>query len=186
MLIHSPREVSIRHTYFRLLKQLDSNTDKYIIMTNQNQLNFIAPIAAPVAENYKALSGLIQQLDAFHKDFDAIGTVHFARFLFLEKIADCPDDVYAQFALITSFDGEFDKYVEDFVNKVGPLFNELFKHLEGGQAVTPVQQNVRAFTDYLKKYDRQSAHLYSAYPNLSLVQILAKFPTETTTQKSPA
>jgi hypothetical protein len=153
-------------------------------MTNQNQLNFIAPIAVPVAENYKALSGLIQQLDAFHKDFDAIGTVHFARFLFLEKIADCPDDVYAQFALITSFDGEFDKYVEDFVNKVGPLFNELFKHLEGGQAVTPVQQNVRAFTDYLKKYDRQSAHLYSAYPNLSLVQILAKFPTETTAQSS--
>jgi hypothetical protein len=159
------------------------NRDKETIMSNQNQLNFIAPIATPVAENYKALKALLQQLDTFHKAFDAIGTVHFARFLFLEKDANDTDDIYTQFALFSSYDEDFDRYVRDFVNKVGGLFDELFKHLEGGKEVTPVQQNIPAFKEYLKKYDRKSEHLYSAYPKLSVVQILAKFPTENESQK---
>jgi hypothetical protein len=147
-------------------------------MSNQNQLNFIVPIAKPVKENYNELKALIQQLGNYHTYFDAIGTVHFARFLFLEKDTICTDEVHTKFALLTSYDGDFDKYVQDFVDKVAPLFNELFKHLEGGKEVIPVEQKTSDFAKYLMSHNQESAHWYSAYPQLSVVQILAKFPPE--------
>ena len=145
-----------------------------------NLLNFIVPIAAPVEEHYKALRKLLQTLDEHRETFDKIGTVHFARFLFLEKRkTSTGEEYYAQLALFTTYDGDFDLYIQDFVDKVGDLFNALLKHLEGGEAVMPVQDNLQAFTDYVHKYDRKEEHSYKAYTNLSVRNILAKFPKGT-------
>ena len=144
----------------------------------QNLLNFIVPIAAPVEENYKALKELLQTLDGHREIFDEIGTVHFARFIFLEKDTTSTNEVYTQLALFTVYDGDFETYIDDFVVKVNDLFNALLKHLEGGEAVIPVNKNLTAFTEYVRKYDRKEEHSYRAYPNLTVQQIKAKFPTE--------
>ena len=149
-----------------------------------NLLNLIVPIATPVEEHYKALKKLLQTLGKYRETFDKIATVHFARFLFLEKDATSTNEVYTQLALFTTYDGDFDLYIQDFVDEVGDLFNALLKHLEGGDAIGRVQDNVQAFTDYVHKYDCQEEHSYKAYPNVSVRDILAKFPTGSQYQKS--
>ena len=44
-----------------------------------------------------------------------IGTVHFARFVFLEN--------NTKLAVITTYDGDFEIYINDFVNEIGDIFN---------------------------------------------------------------
>ncbi len=143
----------------------------------QNPLNLIVPIAAPVAENYQALKKLLQDVKYYSDTFDQIGTVHFARFLFLEKDESSPDEAYTQFALVTTFSGEFEKYVEDFV-AIAEKFDDLLKCLEGGESVTPVKKKPDLLKAYLEKYNRRHENFYSAYPKLSVKDILAKFPEE--------
>jgi hypothetical protein len=141
----------------------------------QNPLNLIVPIAAPVAENYQTLKNVLTEVNYYSDTFDQIRTVHFARFLFLEKDESLPDEVYTQFALITTFSGDFNEYVDDFV-QIAEKFDDLLSCLEGGKDVTPVKKKPDTLKTYLKKYNRLSQNFYSAYPYVSVVDILAKFP----------
>jgi hypothetical protein len=141
----------------------------------QNPLNLIVPIAAPVAENYQTLKNVLTEVNYYSDTFDQIGTVHFARFLFLEKDESSADELYTQFALITTFDGDFQKYVDDFVS-IAEKFDDLLGCLEGGKDGTPVKKNADLLKEYLVKYNRPCQNFYSAYPDVSVVDILAKFP----------
>jgi hypothetical protein len=94
-----------------------------------------------------------------------ISTVHFARFTFLEE--------NSKLAVITSYDGDFDIYINEFVDHLGDVFNALIVHMENAPPL-PVQNNRQEFLQYVKHNDLPSLEpFYSAYPTLTVLDILA-------------
>ncbi|MDP2712541.1 MAG: hypothetical protein Q8O56_15100 [Solirubrobacteraceae bacterium] len=117
----------------------------------------------------------------------SVGTVHFARVLVLDtsspnlQFTATPAGPFA-LAVITEYDGDFARYTQDFVNKIGDVFDMLLKFTVGGSALVPVTDNVAAFTAFVAANDLSQQppndggnRLYSAYPQ-TVQQILAKFP----------
>ncbi len=118
------------------------------------------------------------QLDAALK---SIGTVHYARTLFLDastpnlQPGTNPSDSYL-IAIITEFDGSFDKYIQDFVSQVGKVFDAMLQFVVGGPAIIPVADNVAAFEAFITLNDASqhapNTALFQAY-TLTVQQILA-------------
>ena len=134
----------------------------------------LVAVAATLVEAQK-------QIDAALED---IGTVHFARFLMLDrsqanlqpqlKTATTSDSLII--GVVTEYDGDFNAYIQDFVTQLGDVFDALLKFVVGGAALTPVINNVPAFQAYITVNDA-SQHipnnsLYAAYPQ-TVQQILA-------------
>ena len=128
-----------------------------------------------------ALQGVNDQLD---QALTSIGIVHYARILLLDSStpnlqpAENPDSSYL-IAVITEYDGDFDAYVQDFVNQVGAIFNALLQFVVGGAALIPVAQNVSAFQQFVAANDasqhQPNIKLYQAY-TATVQQILASLP----------
>ncbi|MFL5538946.1 MAG: hypothetical protein ACJ8J0_08135 [Longimicrobiaceae bacterium] len=116
----------------------------------------------------------------------SIGTVHYARTLFIDTSAanlqpsTTGTGPYV-IGIITEYDGNFDAYIQDFVNKVGPEFDAMLQFVVGGQALIPVANNVNAFTQFIAANDASqhapNTGLYQAYPDVTVQQILAAFPS---------
>jgi len=149
-----------------------------------NPLTFVMPVAvgADVETLLGALSAQQEQIDGA---LAQVGTVHFARFVLFD--ASAPDLLptpgsRGPFALsvITSYDGDFDIYIQAFVNILGPVFDMLLKFSADGQAVVPVKDHVTEFEAYIKSHDASAQpgafSLYSAYP-YTVQQILANPPS---------
>jgi hypothetical protein len=92
---------------------------------------------------------------------DKLGTVHFARFVFL-------DDRHLM--VITTYDNDFDTYIDAFVNEIGIIFDELLKRMDGAPPL-PVSDHRKEFLKYVKDNDKPSASFYSAYPDLKTLDI---------------
>lgn len=110
----------------------------------------------------------------------SIGTVHYARFLLLDRAApnlqpSGPSDQLV-LAVITEYDGSFQAYIGDFVSQIGDVFNALLQFVVGGAAVTPVQSNMAAFSAFVTANDasehQPNEGLYQAY-TATVQQILA-------------
>jgi hypothetical protein len=100
---------------------------------------------------------------------DKIGTVHFARFVFLGK---------SELAVITTYDGNFEDYLNDFINAIGKIFNALLEHMAGAPPL-PVENHRKEFMDYVRANDlRCLGTFYSAYPRLGVRTILAQAQDE--------
>ena len=135
----------------------------------QNPLTLIMNIKTP--RDYDELHGLLMKLhnapagqNPISNALDKLKTVHFARFVFLSK--------NTQLAVITTYDGSFDKYINDFVDEIGGVFNALLAHMADAPPL-PVEKNRDAFLAYVKKYDLRGIEpFYSAYPEASVVTIL--------------
>lgn len=130
----------------------------------QNALNLICIIKSPEAQQH--LETLLTQhaLDNA-KILNAVGTVHFARFVFLEN--------NTKLALFTEYDGSLDTYVMDFVKAASPLFNMLLQHVADPPPL-PVESKPQEFLDWVKKHDLPSVvPLYSAYPTLTVQDIVS-------------
>jgi len=121
-------------------------------------------------QDMQALKALIGGMQAKPPDqnpirlaLNALRIVHFARFVFL-------DDQHL--AIITTFDGSFDAYIDAFVNTIGDVFNALMTHVKDAPPL-PVQANREAFLAYVKAHDKGAvAPFYSAYPDLTVGEIL--------------
>lgn len=141
----------------------------------QRPLSFIAPIKGKteveVQNNYETLSRLIAKVDA--TGLNNVGTVHFGNFMFLEPATgDNGQKYYKKFALFTFYDGTFEQYVKDFVDKVGNTFNALLAHLDDvPEDLIPVEQSPQEFAEYVRKYDQPVAKWYAAYPNKIVKEI---------------
>jgi hypothetical protein len=123
-------------------------------------------------EDYQHLR---QMLEHFHSLPDTenpiraalnrVATVHFARFVFL--------DDNTKLGIITTYDGDFDTYINDFIEQIADVFNALFTHIEDAPPL-PVQTYRQEFADYIKKYDVPCMQpFYSAYPRLTVLDIQA-------------
>jgi hypothetical protein len=135
----------------------------------QSPLTLIMNIKSP--EDYAQLNGLLAKMQSAPPEQNPIWvaltklkTVHFARFVFLSN--------NTQLAVITTYDGSFDKYINDFVDEIGDVFNALLAHMKDAPPL-PVQKNRDAFLAYVKANDLRAIEpLYSAYPQASVVTIL--------------
>ena len=115
---------------------------------------------------------------------DQVGTVHFARIFVFQP--NNPAGIAANIAaVITTYDGDFGKYIQDFVNvpAVADFFNQFLQAVDDPAAggLVPVTKNAKAFAAFVQKYDAtnpasQWGQWYSAYPTLSVQNILHPSP----------
>lgn len=143
----------------------------------QNPLTALFPIKVD------AVDALREQLinNALNPDgLDAVGTVHFARiFVFQpDNPAGVPSNIAA---VITSYDGPFAPYIQDFVNQTGvsEFFDAFLAVVDDPAAagLIPVTKNAAAFAAFVEKYDVTNSanswgQWYSAYPTLTVQNIL--------------
>jgi len=95
------------------------------------------------------------------KGADAVGTLHFCHFVPLAE---------NHLGFFTVFDGAFDKYIQDFTEQMGPVFDALFEYVSDPPA-TPVAKNAEAFLQYATASDLAPIGFYSAYPGLAVQDI---------------
>ena len=139
----------------------------------------VAELLTKVAANQAALNGALA----------GVGTVHYARFILFDRSKEDlrptpgPDGSLGKgpfaFGVITEFDGDFETYTQQFIDKIGFLFDLGLSFTTDGQALIPVQQHAKEFIAYVKRHNL-SAHppnegLFNAYP-FTVRQILAQKP----------
>ena len=134
-----------------------------------------------------SLTELAGTLAKYQTEIDSaltsIGTVHYARFLLLDRSTAnlqpgaTPSNEMV-LAVITEYDGSFQAYIGDFVAQIGQVFDALLQFVVGGQALIPVANNVAAFDAFVAANDasqhQPNEGLYQAYPQ-TVQQILAAF-----------
>jgi hypothetical protein len=136
------------------------------------------PVASPLTlvmtikskADHDQLKAEIEQLQSLPPEknpiviaLNQIGTVHFARFVFLSE---------RQLAVITTYDGSFDLYIDAFVNSIGKIFDKILSHVEDAPPL-PVSEHRKEFLAYVKKNDLTGMPpFYSAYPNLRVLDII--------------
>jgi hypothetical protein len=136
------------------------------------------PVASPLTlvmdskspQDHAALKALVDKLQSLPPGQNPIAvaltklkTVHFARFVFLND---------HQMAVITTYDGRFEDYIDSFVNTIGPIFDQLLSHMKDAPPL-PVAQHRFEFLEYVKQHDLTCVPpFYSAYPWLSVKHFL--------------
>jgi len=142
-----------------------------------------SPLTALFPVKADAVDALRQQLitnPINPAGLDAVGTVHFARIFVFQpnNPAGVPSNLAA---VITSYDGSFADYIQDFVNQEGvaAFFNQFLSVIDDPTETTliPVTKNATAFAEFVQKYDvtnpvNQWGQWYSAYPTLTVQNIL--------------
>jgi hypothetical protein len=121
-------------------------------------------------EDYAALQRLIAHFQSLPPEqnpvtiaLSRIGTVHFARFAFLGN---------DQLGVITTYDGDFAVYINEFIDTIGDVFNALMVHVESAPPL-PVQTYRQEFLDYVHSVDVGCVGtFYSAYPERTVLDIL--------------
>ncbi len=125
----------------------------------QSPLNLMLTIQPGKAQAIGEL--LVKFQPTINAALTKIGTVHFARFLMI------PGTQYL--FVITTYDGDFNAYIQAFTNLLGDVFNGLLSCVDPAPPL-PVQQNVAAFQAFVSQHNVPTG-LYSAYPNCTVVQI---------------
>ena len=136
--------------------------------TVQHPLTLVLPIRPDARAALRAEVDRLQALPPEENPviaaLEAIGTVHFARFVFLDD---------ERLAVITTYDGDFERYIMDFVDHVGPVFDTLLQHVTDPPPL-PVQQHPEEFLAYVRRHDLGCVGtFYSAYPTRPVVDIRA-------------
>lgn len=134
----------------------------------QNPLTLVMKAKSP--EDFAALRQRVERLMSLPPDqnpvtvaLNKIGTVHFARFAFLD---------HDQLAVITTYDGDFEVYINEFTDEIGEVFDAILSHVENAPPL-PVQTYRREFLDYIRAHDlRCVGTFYSAYPERTVLDIL--------------
>jgi hypothetical protein len=92
-----------------------------------------------------------------------LGNVHFAQFVFLDNDT--------RLAVLTIFDGGFDEYIQSFVERIGPIFNAILAHIDGGDAVIPVEMHSDEFLAFIQAHHEEGLGVFSAYPGKRVFDI---------------
>jgi hypothetical protein len=147
-----------------------------------NPLTLLMPVT-PGVDPAAIAAALAKYHDQLQEALTSVGTVHYARFVLLDRSSASLQPSAGSkgpfvLAVITEYDGDFNAYIQDFVDKVGVVFDALLSFTVGGKDVTPVADHIAAFTAYIAKYDLSQQPgadgLYQAYAQ-TVQQILAAF-----------
>jgi hypothetical protein len=132
----------------------------------QTPLNLVMPLKNPT--QMPALGALLQAAaDKVHDVLARLHYVHFARFL------PMPDD--SAILVITTYDGELESYLMDFVALLSDEFTEILQYIKAAPPL-PVNRYPREFCDFVAAHDVTAAHEWSAYPDVSVIDVLHNLP----------
>jgi len=134
----------------------------------QNPLTLVMSIKS--AADSQALAALLAKIQAAPPEQNPImvaltklNIVHFARFVFLEN--------NTKLAVITTYDGTFEDYINDFIDEIGDVFNALLSHMSDAPPL-PVQQHRAEFLAYVRTNDLRCIEpFYSAYPKATVLDV---------------
>lgn len=133
----------------------------------QSPLNLALPIAK--GKNLEIIAYVALHSKVINAGLDAVGTVHFARFLPEPGFIAIPPTSQTLW-VFTEYDGTFDQYIIDFVNQMGDVFDKLLSFVVDPPPL-PVKDNVAAFEAWVNAHNVHS-ELYSAYPACTVQMIL--------------
>ena len=77
----------------------------------------------------------------------------------------------------TIYDGPFDKYTQDFADKLGPAFDLMFKFTKNPPP-TPTSKNAAPFSQWVKDHDLAPLAFYSGYPGLQVQDVGRSWPNQ--------
>ena len=128
----------------------------------QNALNLYLPMKNPT--QMPALMAILQAAaPKVHVALSSLHYVHFARFL------PSPDGTILW--VITAYDGGLESYIMDFVAVLGDAFTEILQFIAGAPPL-PVQRYAREFTDFVMSHNLSRIGVWSAYPEITVIDIL--------------
>jgi hypothetical protein len=143
-----------------------SNPNLSLVPQVQNALNLGLPL-----RDRAQMPALLQTITSVektvHDALTGLHYVHFARFL--------PTPDFGTLQVVTSYDGDLDSYLMDFVVVLGDVFNAILAFIDGAPPL-PVQRYPQEFVDFVKANNIQ-APVWSAYPTMSVIDILEAPPT---------
>lgn len=118
-----------------------------------SELTIIVPLAPGAAQRLRTFLGLLHGNLA--RGVDPIGTVHNMRFVFLDN------DTRLPFA--TTYDGDWDAYVDDFATNIPDYLDIIDSAWEGRPGIRSPEAK-----DYLAKYQVSAEGWYVAHPDLTV------------------
>jgi Dyp-type peroxidase family len=130
-------------------------------------MTLVMPLADP---SYAGIEKMAQDVwrtpagSQLAPDLDEGGTVHFARFVIVEN----------NLVMASSYDGDFGDYIQMFIHTMGDVF-DLIMGFVLDPAPLPVKEHPDAFVDWVMAHNKDSIGFYSAYPQVSAVQIRQAF-----------
>jgi hypothetical protein len=146
------------------VRDIRSAADAAGITSDAEQLPFlvILPLTSSVAK--VVLEGVFKLAGSKLVDAaDTVGTLHLAQFVLLED---------RKLGFFTVYDGPFDKYIQDFAEKLGPVFDLLFKFTKDPPP-TPSAKNADAMTQWVAAHNLPPIGMYNAYPGLRVQDVNA-------------
>ena len=129
-----------------------------------SQSHFTLAFPLKAQADTQALSDQFAPLmPALFQAADTIGTVHYARFTVLSE---------RTLLFLGDFDGEFGPLMTDLAKLAGPVFDTVFKHVEGPPP-TPVADHAEAFVEWAAGHLLHPLNVYTAYPEVTVREIKA-------------
>jgi hypothetical protein len=119
-----------------------------------SELTIVAPLAPGGAGRLRAFLGL---LNGDFAGADKVGTLHDMRFVFLD------DDTKLVFA--TTYDGDWDAYIDDFATKIPDYLDILGAAVDGWPGIRSPEAK-----DFLAKYQVTAEGWYVASPDLTVAE----------------
>ena len=125
---------------------LASNPNLSLVKQVQNALNLGLPLRdrAQMPALLQTIASVQQTVD---KALTSLHYVHFARFL--------PTPDFGTLQVITTYDGDLDSYLMDFVVVLGDVFNAILAFIDGAPPL-PVQRYPQEFVDFVKANNIQA------------------------------
>jgi hypothetical protein len=120
-----------------------------------SELTVIAPFARGGAARLRAL---LQFREGNFDDTDRVGTVHNMRFVFLDNDT--------KLMLATTYDGDWDAYIEDFQAKIPNEMDSLFSAWEGWPGIHSPK-----IKDWIAEHQIPAEGWYVAHPDLTVRDI---------------
>jgi len=119
-----------------------------------SELTILAPL---VPDGAKRIRGFIELMHGDFSTSDRIGTLHDMRFVFVD------DDKKLIFA--TTYDGEWDPYIDDFATKMPDALDVIFSACEGWPGIRDPH-----IKEWIVKFQIPAAGWYVADPDLTVAE----------------
>jgi len=121
-----------------------------------SELTMVVPLAPGGAKRLRAFLRLLR--GNLKRGGDLVGSLHNMRFVFLE------DDTKLLFA--TTYDGEWDAYIDDFVSKIPDYLDLIDSSWDGWPGIRSPGAK-----DYIAKHQITAEGWYVAHPDVTVAEI---------------
>ena len=128
--------------------------------TAQGHLTLTFPMKSP-ADCAAVRSQLQASTAELYQAADAMGTLHYCRFIALDDLTVC---------MLADYDGELESVLDDLPRHFGPVLDPLLAHVSDASP-TPVADHAEAFVAWASARCSKSMIGYSAAPGLTARQI---------------